>query len=147
MKAHDLAAGAPLSPAVLAEHGVYTARHPTQPSVYREPIDALKRDRGYIEEDQVDLSPQTPNLEALCQRFVEEHSHDEDEVRFVLSGEGIFDIRSRQDAWMRVLVEPGDLIVVPAGRYHRFMLTDQRAIQCVRLFKDTAGWEPHYRPS
>jgi 1,2-dihydroxy-3-keto-5-methylthiopentene dioxygenase len=44
-----------------------------------------------------------------------------------------------------VQVEKGDLIVVPKDRNHRFMLTERKAIRCVRLFKDAAGWVPHYR--
>lgn len=63
----------------------------------------------------------------------------------MLEGDGIFDIRSRDDRWMRVVVEVGDLIVVPAKRHHRFLLTDKKDIRCVRLFKDASGWVPHYR--
>jgi len=43
------------------------------------------------------------------------------------------------------VVEPGDLLVVPANRHHRFLLTDMRSIRCVRLFQDPAGWVAHYR--
>ena len=68
-----------------------------------------------------------------------------DEVRFVLAGEGIFDIRAADGRWMRVAVEAGDLIVVPADLYHRFFLTERQQIRCVRLFKDAAGWVPEYR--
>jgi 1,2-dihydroxy-3-keto-5-methylthiopentene dioxygenase len=46
---------------------------------------------------------------------------------------------------MRVTVEPGDLLVVPKDRHHRFFLTDSKQIRCVRLFQDSAGWVPHYR--
>ena len=102
-------------------------------------------ERGYVEEDVVELQPSTPNLNAICAKFIDEHHHDEDEVRFVLEGEGIFDIRSRDDKWMRVQVEQGDLIVVPKGRHHRFLLTDRQHIRCVRLFRDSSGWVPHYR--
>jgi len=112
---------------------------------HQAPLDALKAAEGYVHQDEVRLSPDTPNLEALCAKFVDEHLHTEDEVRFVLEGEGVFDIRSEDDRWMRVTVEKGDLIVIPKDRYHRFFLTDQKRIQCVRLFQDKAGWEPHYR--
>jgi len=64
---------------------------------------------------------------------------------FVLEGEGIFDIRSKGDRWMRVKVEAGDLIVVPKERYHRFELTETKTIRCVRLFQDASGWVPEYR--
>jgi 1,2-dihydroxy-3-keto-5-methylthiopentene dioxygenase len=151
MKAHwlDAAGSAAASEAIsadeLLQNDVYYARHETDEASYRAPIDALKQERGYIEEDQVALSPETPSLDAICAKFIDEHTHDDDEVRFVLEGEGIFDIRSKDDRFMRVLVEKGDLIVVPKDRNHRFMLTEQKAIRCVRLFKDQSGWVPHYR--
>jgi len=130
---------------VLAGEGIHYQRLATEPSVYQAPLDTLKQANGYIEQDEVALSPDTPNLDAICEKFIGEHLHDEDEVRFVLDGAGVFDIRSRGDRWMRVEVEKGDLIVVPAKRYHRFFLTSAQHIHCVRLFQDKTGWVPHYR--
>ena len=134
-----------LSAAELDSEGIHHERLATEQASYQDALDRLKRQRGYVEQDIVALAPDTPDLDAICAKFVDEHSHAEDEVRFVLSGEGVFDIRSRDDRWMRVRVEPGDLIVVPKDRFHRFMLTDAKQIRCVRLFKDSAGWVPHYR--
>ena len=145
MKAHWMENSEPISSTQLVEQGIPNSQHTTDEQSYRAPLDDLKATRGYIEEDIVALSPETPNLDGICAKFLDEHYHDDDEVRFVLAGEGIFDIRSRDDRWMRVTVESGDLIVVPAKRHHRFLLTDSKEIRCVRLFKDTAGWEPHYR--
>jgi 1,2-dihydroxy-3-keto-5-methylthiopentene dioxygenase len=145
MKATWLDDGAEISAQTLADNDVLYQRIDTHPAQYRAPVDRVKAERGYVEEDIVELSPATPNLEAICAKFVDEHHHDDDEVRFVLEGAGIFDIRSRADRYMRVQVEQGDLIVVPKHRHHRFMLTEQRTIRCVRLFKDTSGWVPHYR--
>jgi 1,2-dihydroxy-3-keto-5-methylthiopentene dioxygenase len=145
MKAHWLDEGGAIGLDLLSSNGIYYAQLDTNPATYREPVDAVKAERGYIEEDEVSLSPATPNLEVICAKFVDEHTHDDDEVRFVLEGEGIFDIRSHDDRWMRVFVERGDLIVVPANRNHRFMLTEKKHIHCVRLFKDSSGWVPHYR--
>lgn len=145
MRAHFLDSSEPIDPARLREEGVVSGRYGTAPGDYQATLDELKAQRGYVEQDIVELSPKTENLDAICAKFVDEHLHDEDEVRFVLSGAGIFDIRSRDDRWMRVEVETGDLIVVPQKRYHRFMLTDAKAIRCVRLFKDASGWVPHYR--
>ena len=145
MKATWLNEGAELSTSELLANDVYYERLATEPSSYQTPLDALKDERGYVQQDEVALSPATPNIDAICAKFVDEHLHDDDEVRFVLEGEGIFDIRSRDDRYMRVVVEPGDLIVVPANRHHRFMLTESKAIRCVRLFKDASGWVPRYR--
>ncbi len=149
MQAHwltdDQTLGEAIDAARLGEEGVLYEGLPTDPAGYQPPLDALKADKGYIEQDVIALRPDTPNLDGICAKFVDEHLHTEDEVRFVLEGAGIFDIRSRDDQWMRVRVEAGDLIVVPENRHHRFMLTDDKNIQCVRLFKDKSGWVPHYR--
>ena len=145
MKAHWLEQQQPISADELNRAGVYYAKLGTDEASYRGPLDALKQRNGYVAQDIVALSPSTPNLDAICAKFIDEHHHDDDEVRFVLEGEGIFDIRSHDDRFMRVLVEQGDLIVVPKQRHHRFMLTESKNIRCVRLFRDQSGWVPHYR--
>jgi 1,2-dihydroxy-3-keto-5-methylthiopentene dioxygenase len=145
MKAHWLEQDGTISADELDQNGVHWAKLSTDEPLYQGPLDRLKQQRGYIEQDIVTLEPRTPNLDAICAKFIDEHYHDDDEVRFVLEGEGIFDIRSRDDRWMRVVVEQGDLIVVPKDRHHRFMLTEAKAIRCVRLFRDKSGWVPHYR--
>ena len=103
------------------------------------------KERGYVTMDQVKMWEDMPNFQALCDKFVGEHLHTDDEVRFVLAGSGVFEIRSLDDKWMKVIVEPSDFILVPANRFHRFYLTDEKKIQCVRLFKDQSGWTPLYR--
>jgi 1,2-dihydroxy-3-keto-5-methylthiopentene dioxygenase len=145
MRAHWLEQNGSIGVDELGKQGVYYAKLSTDEAAYQQPIDEIKSSRGYIEQDIVELAPSTPNLDAICAKFIDEHHHDEDEVRFVLQGEGIFDIRSREDRWMRVVVEQGDLIVVPKDRHHRFMLTETKTIRCVRLFRDKSGWVPHYR--
>ena len=145
MKARWLGSADAITEDVLAQNGVFYLCIDPEPAAFRAPLDRVKLDRGYVEEDIIELRPSTPNLEAICAKFVDEHRHTDDEVRFVLDGEGIFDIRSLDDHWMRVEVHRGDLIVVPKDRHHRFSLTDQKSIRCVRLFRDTSGWVPHYR--
>ena len=125
--------------------GVLYRKLPLDPAAHQPVLDELRTQRGYIAQDEVQLRPDTPNLDAALKKFDPEHLHEDDEVRFVLEGEGVFDIRSDDDRWMRVIVEPGDLIVVPKGRHHRFELTPLRTIRCARLFKDAAGWVPVYR--
>ena len=145
MQAHDIETGRPLSAEELASEGVLHRTLPVQESAYQPALDALKSSHGYVSQDQVELRPDTPGLDAICAKFDVEHLHDDDEVRFVLEGSGVFDIRSKDDRWMRVRVDRGDLIVVPAQRYHRFELTEERTIRCVRLFRDESGWVPQYR--
>lgn len=134
---------APITEADLRAAGVVYERLPLED--YRGALERLKAERGYVAQDIVELHSTTPNLQTVCDKFKDEHLHRDDEVRFVLAGTGIFDIRAPDERWMRVEVEAGDLIVVPADLYHRFFLTEQQQIRCVRLFKDAAGWVPEYR--
>jgi 1,2-dihydroxy-3-keto-5-methylthiopentene dioxygenase len=108
-------------------------------------IARIKSSRGYVDQDEVALSKETPNLEAICAKFDKEHYHTLDEVRFVVDGEGIFDVRDSNDQWVRIEVNAGDLIIIPANKYHRFYLTPAKKIRCVRLFLNNEGWAPLYR--
>lgn len=129
----------------LGQVGVFYRHLSTDPEKYEPAIRDLCAQGGYTARDEVSLSASTPNLQTLLEKFKDEHLHDEDEVRFVLQGAGIFDLRSKDDRWMRATVTAGDVLVVPKGLYHRFFLTDACSIRCVRLFQDPTGWKPHYR--
>lgn len=144
---HERQARTPLTYADLDAVGVRGEVLSGDAAVDQPRLRRLMEHRGYVEQDVVELCAETPDLDVLTAKFVAEHRHTDDEVRYVLEGEGIFDLRARDDAWMRVTVVPGDLLVVPAELNHRFMLTDVRSIRCVRLFKDRSGWVPLYRAS
>jgi 1,2-dihydroxy-3-keto-5-methylthiopentene dioxygenase len=111
---------------------------------FRSEIDELSKRRGYITEDIVALSPETPNLEQLLQNFKEEHHHSDDEVRFIVSGHGIFAIQGPNGRYFDVELEPGDLISVPEGYRHYFTLMDDRQVVAIRIFKTKEGWVPIY---
>jgi len=145
MKAIWLETGKNISAEELNAQGVTYRQLPTEETAYKPPLEAIMKDNGYVTMDQVRMWAEMPNFQALCDKFVGEHLHTDDEVRFVLSGSGVFEIRSQDDKWMKIIVEPQDFISVPANRYHRFYLTDEKKIQCVRLFKDQSGWTPVYR--
>jgi 1,2-dihydroxy-3-keto-5-methylthiopentene dioxygenase len=137
---------APLSAGDLEAHGIHTRHLGVDPAVFQPVLDELKGRRGYHTQDVIQLSPAMPDLAAVLKKFDDEHAHSEDEVRFLLDGEAVFDIRNRDDRMVRVVVEAGDLIVVPARRPHRFELTALQRVHAIRLFKDKAGWVPEYRP-
>ncbi len=126
----------------LAAQGILYWRLPTDEAHWQAPLQAIREARGYVEMDQIHLGPTTPDLEALCDKFFGEHLHTDEEIRFVIEGAGIFDLRDDADRWMRVHVQAGDLIIVPANKWHRFTLDEARTITCKRLFQDTAGWVP-----
>lgn len=135
-----------IAPEDLARRGVLSWSVPSDEAGRAAMIEAVKREHAYVDEDFVELGPATPNLDAVCAKFDKEHYHTEDEVRFVMEGEGIFDVRDEgDDRWIRIEVSSGDMIVIPANKYHRFTLTDLRQIRCMRLFANHDGWAPLYR--
>jgi 1,2-dihydroxy-3-keto-5-methylthiopentene dioxygenase len=112
--------------------------------VFGDEVKRISEQRGYRAADVISLWPDTPNLDALLAKFDREHIHTEDEVRFVVRGRGIFAIRGADSRMYDVEVHPGDLLAVPEGTQHWFTLCEDRQIQCIRLFTDTAGWVAHY---
>ena len=113
---------------------------------YATEIDAMKRRGGYVTADVIDVTPETPNLDAMLARFDKEHTHSEDEVRFILAGRGIFFLAL--DARIAAVeVHPGDMLRVPRGTRHWFTLCADRRIRAIRWFQLTEGWTPHYTGS
>ncbi|ENN81817.1 hypothetical protein HUJ04_010361 [Dendroctonus ponderosae] len=77
---------------------------------------------------------------------ITEHFHEHDEFRLVLEGCGFFDIRDKYDEWLRIELIPGDLIVIPGGCYHRFVVEDKNTYKGVRFLKDY-GYRAFKRPN
>ncbi len=115
-------------------------------AAYADEIDDMKLRGGYVTADVIDVNPETPNLDAMLARFDKEHTHSEDEVRFILSGRGIFFLHL-QGRVVSVEVGPGDMLRVPRGTTHWFTLCEDRRIRAIRWFQDTTGWTPHYTGS
>ena len=83
---------------------------------YAPEIERLKRQGGYVTADVINVKPETPNLDAMLDRFSQEHTHSEDEVRFIVKGRGIFHIHPANHPVFAMEVDAGDLINVPAAR-------------------------------
>lgn len=116
-------------------------------AAYAPQIDRLKRAGGYVTADVIDVTPSTPNLDTLLNRFNKEHTHSEDEVRFIVRGRGVFHIHPDNGPVFSIETEAGDMINVPAGTKHWFDLCSERNIRAIRLFRDTSGWSPAYTQS
>ena len=114
---------------------------------YKDKVDELSARGGYTAADVIDVKPDTPNLEPMLAKFSREHWHDEDEVRFIVEGRGIFHIHQKDAPVFAIEVEAGDLIRVPRGTLHWFDLCSTKHIQCIRLFQDPGGWTPWYTES
>lgn len=115
-------------------------------AAYAGEIDEMKRRGGYVTADVIDVNSKTPNLDAMLAKFDKEHTHSEDEVRFILSGRGIFFL-ALDEKIASVEVGPGDMLRVPRGTKHWFTLCEDRRIRAIRWFQDTSGWTPHYTES
>ncbi|KAL3899156.1 MAG: hypothetical protein SGCHY_002250 [Lobulomycetales sp.] len=140
---HKFTPNQPVSIAQLQAIGVFHAFIDTAEPGYMAKIDALCLERNYKNRDEVRVArDKLPNYDEKIKMFFEEHLHDDEEIRFVLGGSGYFDCRSVDDRWIRISVVPGDLIVLPAGIFHRFTVDSHDYIHAMRLFQDEPKWTP-----
>jgi 1,2-dihydroxy-3-keto-5-methylthiopentene dioxygenase len=106
---------------------------------YRTDIERLKSECGYRSVDVVRCLPDNPQREELRLKFLDEHTHDDDEVRFFVEGAGVFYLRAAGKVYM-TLCERGDLLGVPAGTRHWFDMGPAPHFTAIRLFTTPAGW-------
>jgi 1,2-dihydroxy-3-keto-5-methylthiopentene dioxygenase len=95
-------------------------KHFNYPSV--QDVDQLAKSRGYKNRDEITISPQAMGevYESKVKTFFNEHLHEDEEIRYLLDGAGYFDVRDKGDDWIRIRLEKYDLMIMPAGIYHRF---------------------------
>jgi len=108
-------------------------------AAYRSDIDRLMREEGYQAVDVISLKPDHPDRAAFRQKFLNEHRHDEDEVRFFVAGAGQFTLHIGDKVY-EVLCEKGDLIGVPDGTRHWFDMSESPYFVAIRLFTNKEGW-------
>jgi 1,2-dihydroxy-3-keto-5-methylthiopentene dioxygenase len=114
---------------------------------YSDEIESLKAKGGYVTADVINVVPTTPGLDEMLSKFNKEHWHDEDEVRFIVKGHGLFHIAPKGGDVVSIEMDAGDLIRVPRGTLHWFDLCGDRTVRAIRLFQDVTGWTPHYTGS
>lgn len=112
--------------------------------VFQTELDDISERRGYQARDIISLSDSTPNLDELLKKFENIHIHTDDEVRFIVSGHGIFAIQAKDGQFFNVELEPGDLISVPVNTRHYFTLMEDRQVVAIRVFVTQEGWVPIY---
>jgi 1,2-dihydroxy-3-keto-5-methylthiopentene dioxygenase len=115
-------------------------------AAYRGDIDRLMREEGYQAVDVISLKPDHPDRAALRQKFLNEHTHSEDEVRFFVAGAGQFTLHIG-DKIYDVLCEQGDLIGVPDGTRHWFDMSEAPYFVAIRLFTNKDGWVANFTGS
>lgn len=108
-------------------------------AAYATDINRLKAERGYITVDVISLNSDHPDKAALRQKFLAEHTHSEDEVRFFVRGQGLFCLHIAGKVY-QVLCQQNDLISVPAGTTHWFDMGSEPEFSAIRLFNNPDGW-------
>lgn len=108
-------------------------------AAYRSDIDRLMAEKGYQAVDVISLAPDHPDRAAFRQKFLNEHTHSEDEVRFFVAGAGQFTLHIGDKVY-EVLCEQGDLIGVPDNTRHWFDMSESPYFVAIRLFTNKEGW-------
>lgn len=117
-------------------------------NAYEKDLQPFMNNGGYETADVISINSQTENYTALRAKFLAEHIHTEDEIRFFVDGSGLFWFNLETEPVFNVLCERGDLISVPAGSKHWFDAGEKNPfVKAIRIFIDMSGWVPHYTES
>ena len=112
-------------------------------TAYAADIDKLKTEEGYQTVDVISMHPAHPDKDAFRQKFLSEHIHTEDEVRFFVNGKGLFCLHIGDHVY-QILCEKEDLISVPANTPHWFDMGSAPEFTAIRLFNNQEGWVAHF---
>ena len=115
-------------------------------AAYQQDIDRLVAETGYQTYDVISLTPEYPQKQELRQKFLAEHTHDDDEIRFFTNGKGLFTLHIKDKVY-EVICEQDDLISVPAGTRHWFDMGENPNFTCIRLFDSPQGWVANFTGS
>jgi 1,2-dihydroxy-3-keto-5-methylthiopentene dioxygenase len=110
---------------------------------YKSSIEKLVTECGYQTMDVIRLERGTPNTEPMRNKFLDEHQHSEDEVRFFVEGRGAFYLHLNDRVYQTICVK-GDLISVPAGTKHWFDMGSDPEFTAIRLFNNQEGWVANF---
>jgi len=108
-------------------------------AAYAGEIATVQASGPYPTVDAIRLTPDHPDREALRQKFLAEHTHNEDEVRFFVEGQGLFCLHIGEEV-LQVLCQAEDWIRVPAGTRHWFDMGAAPRFTAIRFFDNPQGW-------
>lgn len=117
-------------------------------AAYDKDLKPFMVDGGYLTADVISINSLTENYEAIRTKFLAEHTHSEDEIRFFVDGQGLFWFNMENEPVFNLLCQRGDLISVPAGTKHWFDAGESNPfVKAIRIFIDMSGWVPEYTQS
>ncbi len=112
-------------------------------AAYRADIDRLVYANGFRSVDVVSIAPDNEHRETMRAKFLDEHFHKEDEVRFFVAGSGLFTLHVADKVY-EILCEAGDLISVPDRMTHWFDMGPEPSFVAIRFFTEADGWVGHF---
>lgn len=115
-------------------------------AAYRADVDRIVAENGFKTVDVISIDRDNPNKAALREKFLSEHIHTEDEVRFFVDGCGLFYLHVGDKVY-GVLCEKGDYLSVPANTTHWFDLGPEPQLAAIRFFNNPEGWVAQYSGS
>jgi len=117
-------------------------------AAYASDLNPFMKAGGYQTADVITINHLTENYPAIRAKFLSEHTHSEDEIRFFVDGQGVFWFHLENGEVFNVLCEKGDLISVPEGTKHWFDAGENNPfVKAIRIFIDMSGWVPVYTES
>ncbi|MDH4473717.1 MAG: cupin domain-containing protein [Fluviicola sp.] len=117
-------------------------------AAYAKDLNPFMEAGGYQTADVITINHLTENYEAIRAKFLSEHTHSEDEIRFFVDGQGLFWFHLESGEIFNVLCQKGDLISVPEGTKHWFDAGEKSPfVKAIRIFIDMSGWVPVYTQS
>ena len=109
---------------------------------YKDEIDQLNRQFNFNQVDVVSLN-QTGVAPEIRHKFLKEHTHDDNEIRYFVAGSGLFYLHAKEKVYA-IGCEAGDLINVPKGMKHWFDTGEPAHFTCIRFFEKKEGWVAEY---
>ncbi len=106
---------------------------------YDQEINKLVSEEGYQTVDIAAITPDNPQKDEFRQKFLQEHTHSEDEVRFFVAGEGMFYLHIEDKVYM-IHCCKDDLLSVPDQTKHWFDMGPEPHFTAIRFFNNPQGW-------
>jgi 1,2-dihydroxy-3-keto-5-methylthiopentene dioxygenase len=116
-------------------------------AAYSHELKPFMEKNGYVTADVINVHPKTENLLAIREKFMKEHTHSEDEIRFFVDGEGVFWFHFEDGEVYNVVCKAGDFISVPKNYKHWFDLHPNYFVKAIRIFSNIEGWIANYTNS
>jgi len=115
-------------------------------SAYDHSLQRIMKEVGFVTADVISVHSATPNIVDLRKKFLDEHTHTEDEARFFVDGSGLFYIHVNSKVYV-LLCEKGDFIDIPANTRHWFDMGPKPTLKAIRTFNRQEGWVANFTGS